>query len=112
VLSHPGTPKAIKAEVDAAFGVDSEVLEVRDGQGRAADGAGGDKGPPKLRVRIAIDDPKTIDEERLYRLVGEIKPAHLPHDVELVARGQATQQIKKPTPPARASVDGERIPPS
>jgi phage tail-like protein len=39
-----------------------------------------------LLVRVAIDDPASLDADRLDALVRAAKPAHLPHRIEVVAR--------------------------
>ena len=41
---------------------------------------------PALLVRLITDDPSAIDRHRLDAVVDMIKPAHIPHRVEVVAR--------------------------
>jgi phage tail-like protein len=40
----------------------------------------------ELLVRVRVDDPATLDVDRLDRLVRAAKPAHIPHRVEVVTR--------------------------
>lgn len=39
---------------------------------------------PRLHVRVRVADPTAVDTRRLDALIAEVKPAHLPHTVELV----------------------------
>ncbi len=39
---------------------------------------------PRLHIRIRLADPATVDTRRIDALVAEIKPAHLPHTIEIV----------------------------
>jgi hypothetical protein len=39
-----------------------------------------------LLIRVRVDDPAKIDRAELERLVAAAKPAHVPHDLEVVAR--------------------------
>lgn len=39
---------------------------------------------PALHIRVRVPDPSTVDTRRLDALVAEVKPAHLPHTVEVV----------------------------
>lgn len=41
---------------------------------------------PRLHVRVRVADPAGVDPRRLDTLVAEIKPAHLPHTVEIVGQ--------------------------
>ena len=39
---------------------------------------------PALHVRVRVPDPSTVDRRKLDALVAGVKPAHLPHTVEVV----------------------------
>src|SRR5262249_30431307 len=39
-----------------------------------------------LTVKVTLDDPSSITEDRLNRLVAEAKPAHIPHTVQIVGQ--------------------------
>jgi len=39
---------------------------------------------PNLHVAIRVADPAAVDRHRLDALIGEVKPAHLPHTVEIL----------------------------
>jgi phage tail-like protein len=41
--------------------------------------------PPRVVVRVRTDDPEAIDPTRLERLVAATVPAHVAHEVEVVA---------------------------
>ncbi|MEE6282113.1 phage tail protein [Georgenia sp. MJ170] len=40
-----------------------------------------------LRVTVRVPDPSSIDRARLDRAVTTVKPAHVPHIIEIVAEG-------------------------
>ena len=39
---------------------------------------------PDLVVRVRVADPSSVDQVRLDRLVTSIKPAHVPHRLEII----------------------------
>lgn len=39
---------------------------------------------PSLTVRVRVSDPASVDLDRLDALVGQAKPGHVPHTVEVV----------------------------
>jgi phage tail-like protein len=41
---------------------------------------------PRLAVRVVVDDPTSINEQALDRIVVQAKPAHVVHRVEVVSR--------------------------
>jgi phage tail-like protein len=90
-LGQRGTRSSIVQKVAAAFGVspeDTEVIEslrvVR--RSSAASGEIAEVHAPMLVVRITTDDGQGIDRRRLDAFVDLVKPAHLPHEVDVVAR--------------------------
>jgi phage tail-like protein len=83
-----GTVAGLKRHVAIYTGVEPEIEEsggctVSELSGGALPGS--DR--PYLVVRVRVDDPGTVDERRLSRLVASSKPAHLPHRVEVLATG-------------------------
>lgn len=42
------------------------------------------KATPRLTVRVTVADPSAIDPLALDTLVRDAKPAHIPHDIELI----------------------------
>lgn len=48
-------------------------------------------------VRVAVDDPATINEARLDALVMAAKPAHVTHKVEIVKRAEVTDAVEVTT---------------
>jgi phage tail-like protein len=108
LLGHRGTSAAMKAEIDAAFGIDSAVVSEVLGEA------------PMLRVDVTVTGDVTVDRLRLDALVDEIKPAHLPHEVEVhtgttdaprVSDGE-TQRFRVQDPPGPGGAGGARNRPS
>jgi len=113
LLGHRGTSAAMKAEIDAAFGIDTTVVSevVSEVVGEA----------PMLRVDVTVTGEVTVDRLRLDALVDEIKPAHLPHEVEVHTGGTTdaprisdgeTQRFRVQDPPGPGGAGGARNRPS
>ncbi len=70
------------------FGVDPEVHESggADWSGEAGAPLPG-SAAPFLVVRLRVADPATVDVRRLNALGAAVKPAHLPHELEVLAVG-------------------------
>ena len=84
-----GTPRSIHDAVAVAFGRETEVIE----SGSATWSTTPDSRPagqptPGLIVRVTVDAGDDIDARSLDALVDAVKPAHVPHRVEVVTRGQ------------------------
>lgn len=81
-----GTVRGIREAVAAAFGSTPLVLD--------SGGAGWSTEPtpqlpgsavPHLVVQLGVPDPEDFDLRRLDSLVAAVKPAHIPHEVEILA---------------------------
>jgi phage tail-like protein len=80
-----GTTRGIRELVSIYAGVEPEIVE--SGGAVYSEVPGGElPGTPDahLTVRIRVDDPATVDVARLDRLIAASKPAHLPHEVEVI----------------------------
>jgi phage tail-like protein len=82
-----GTADAIKEAVALASGADVEISE--------SGGASWSSTPHSelpgddsstMRVIVRVDDPQTVDAARLDAFVVSVKPAHIGHVLEVVAR--------------------------
>ncbi|TFV61589.1 phage tail protein [Mycobacterium sp. PS03-16] len=80
LLPWRGTVRSIRAAVNAVTDQEVEIVDP---------GAAGPARPGAehvLLVRVITDAPDDVDLRRLDAIVGSVKPAHLPHRVEAVAR--------------------------
>jgi len=88
LLPWRGTPRCVREAVRAAFDSETEIVE----SGGVTWSTKPDTQPgaavPDLLVRIITDNPDAIDRRRLDAVVRAVKPAHVPHRVEVVSRGQ------------------------
>ena len=82
-----GTIRGLTAELAIYTGGDVEIAE----SGGAAwslspgtDPPGDDQ--PRMAVRVSVDDPSTISEATVDRMVAAAKPAHVVHVVEIATR--------------------------
>lgn len=78
LLPWRGTARSIKDAVAAAFDCETEVVEST---------------PWVLVVRVVVDDTDDVDRRSVDALVDAVKPAHLPHRVEIVARNVSAQRM-------------------
>jgi phage tail-like protein len=88
LLPWRGTVRGVREAVRAAFDCETEVVE----SGAVTWSTQSDSKPdgealPVLLVRIIADDPDAIDRRRLDAVVNAVKPAHVPHHVEVVGPG-------------------------
>ena len=95
-LASTGTAHSIRAAVVAAYQRPTEVVE----SGSATwsltpDSQPGGRPAPGLVVRVEVADTAEVDVRNLDALVDRIKPAHVPHRVELVI---AAQPAADPSP--------------
>jgi len=82
-----GTVSGLADRVELVFGVRPEIEESGGVAASATPGAPlPGRSEPGLLVRLRVDDPTTVDVRRLDVLIGAVKPAHLPHRVEVVGR--------------------------
>ena len=40
---------------------------------------------PSLKVRVRVADPASVDVQRLDAVIRTAKPAHVPHEIEVIA---------------------------
>ena len=82
-----GTLAALSEQVSLYTGV---VPEIEESGGVASSSVPGGPVPgvpePRLVVRVRVDDPSAVDAGRLDAIVAEAKPAHVPHQVEVLPR--------------------------
>jgi phage tail-like protein len=91
ILPWRGTVRSVQEAVAAAFNRETEVIE----SGSATwstepDSEPGGQPVPILIVRVITDEGDDIDRRRLDAIVEAVKPAHVPHRVEVVTRGAQT----------------------
>ena len=79
-----------RAAVGALFDLPAEITE-SGGAAWSAEPAGELPGSDRtgLVVRIGVSDPDAFDVRRLEALVAMVKPAHIPHRVEVFGRDSA-----------------------
>jgi phage tail-like protein len=79
-----GTARGVRDAVAVVYGATPEVEESGAAQWASAPGEplpGG--APARLIVRLSVTDPGDVDMLRLDALVAAVKPAHVPHRVEV-----------------------------
>ena len=80
-----GTVAGLRDVVVAVFGVEPEILESGGTDWSARTGAPLPGSPePFLLVRVRAPEGATLDARRLDALVAAVKPAHVPHRVEVL----------------------------
>jgi len=87
LLPWRGTIRSVREAVVAAFNRETEVIE----SGSATwsitpDSRPGGQPVPSLIVRVTVDNDDDIDQRSLDAVVDSVKPAHIPHRVEVVIR--------------------------
>lgn len=84
-----GTVRGISEAVSTVFDLEPEIEE---SGGSVASTTAGAAPPgssdPHLVVRLIVSDPGTLDERRLDAVVEAVKPAHIPHRVEVSVVGE------------------------
>jgi phage tail-like protein len=96
LLPWRGTVRSVYEAVVAAFNLPTEVIE----SGAATwstqpDSEPGGQPVPTLIVRVTVETPDDIDRRSLDAIVDSVKPAHMPHRVEVITRST-------PPPPGAA----------
>jgi phage tail-like protein len=90
-----GTVKGLKAQVETLTG---GTAEINDTGGVATSTTAGEAlpGSPNfaLMVRVAVDDPASINATRLDALVAAAKPAYVTHKVQLVKRSKVPDAVQ------------------
>ena len=88
ILHWRGTARGVRAAVGALFDGPMEIIE---SGGAAISVEPGGRLPgspnPELVVRLGVSDPDGFDIRRLEALVAMVKPAHVPHRVEVFGAG-------------------------
>jgi phage tail-like protein len=83
-----GTAAGLAAHVRLYAGVTPEIDESGGCTwSETADTAMPGSAQPHLTVRLQVDDPATVNRVTVSRIVAASRPAHLPFDLEIVARG-------------------------
>lgn len=89
MLQWRGTRRGLVELIQRFLGIDADQIEVTDSGGVSWSVAPGsadtDPTPPTLRVRIRVAAPDEVDGRRLEHLVAASTPAHVAHEVEVVA---------------------------
>lgn len=81
-----GTARGIREAVSAVFDIEPEIEESGGSIASTTAGTAPPGSPhPLLVVRLTVADPTMLDERRLNALVEVVKPAHIPHRVEITA---------------------------
>jgi phage tail-like protein len=87
LLPCAGTPRSVRDAVIATFNCDTEVIESGSATwSTTPNSRPGGQPVPTLVVRVTVDRPEDIDARSVDALVDAVKPAHIPHRVELVVR--------------------------
>ncbi len=81
-----GTAQGVAASVALYTGV---VPEISENGGTSWSDTPGSEPPgspiPSLVVRVRVPDPTAVDENALDAIVSAAKPAHVPHQIEVIA---------------------------
>ncbi|MCR8691630.1 phage tail protein [Rhodococcus rhodochrous] len=87
-MSMLGTVRGIREAVAAVFELEPEIDESGGSVGSTTAGTAPPGSPyPYLVVRLTVSDPGTLDERRLDAVVEAVKPAHVPHRIEVSVLG-------------------------
>jgi phage tail-like protein len=80
-----GTVRGISDAVEVLFGAAPTVVENGGARWSAAsDSSLPGEGRADLLVSLAVPEPGTVDVQRLDAVVAAVKPAHVPHRVEVI----------------------------
>jgi phage tail-like protein len=87
-----GTAAGLAEHVEIQTGGTVEIIE-NGATGWSVDPGGELPGSPEpaLVVRVTVPDPKAVDALRLDALVSASKPAHVPHQIEIVKGGRRAE---------------------
>jgi phage tail-like protein len=88
LLPWRGTVRGVRQALRAVYATDPEIID-SGGTGCATESGSQPPGSQdvSLFVRLTVPNPDDIDIRRLHRLVLSLKPAHVPHRLEVVASG-------------------------
>jgi phage tail-like protein len=93
-----GTASGLKEQIEVLTGGKVELHETG-GVASSTTAGGALPGSPNfaLLVRVTVDDPATIDQNRLDALVRAAKPAHVTHKVEVVKPTEVKDAVEVTT---------------
>lgn len=105
LLPWRGTPRGVREAVQATFNQETEVIEsgAATWSNKPNSRAAGQP-VPNLLVRLTVDHDVQIDQRSVDALVESVKPAHIPHKVEVVIRPAPPKPVTDDKPP---SPDGD-----
>ena len=82
-----GTARGIAAHVALYLQIEPEVEETGGASWSAVPGGSIPGDPaPALKVRVRVSDPESVNVQRLDAVIRAAKPAHVPHEIEVIAR--------------------------
>jgi phage tail-like protein len=81
-----GTLAGLRAHLELTTGGDVEVVEQGGTTWSLRPTEDEDLGPEALLIRVAVDDPASVRVAVLEEVVDAVKPAHLPHTIEVISR--------------------------
>ena len=102
-----GTATGLRDHVQIVTGGLVEVVENgSSGWSAKPDGKLPGSPEPVVVVRVVVDDPATIDKDKLDSLIRASKPAHVVHRLEIVAAAQrAGRRVRASGTPAAGEAD-------
>ena len=111
LLRRRGTAVGLADELRLATGAEIEVLE-NGGTAWSLDPGSPMVGTPDpaLLVRIVTPDAGAVDLDRVERIIGAGKPAHVPHKVEVVVQAPAKKSRSKAVDAAAGDSAGDKPP--
>jgi phage tail-like protein len=116
LLPWRGTVRSVREAVVAAFNRETEVIESGSATcSTTPDSEPGGQPVPTLIVRVTVANEGDIDRRSLDALVDSVKPAHVPHRVEVNVRAApvaSTGDGRRDQTPTTGGGDGDRTPPS
>ena len=109
LLRRRGTAVGLADELRLATGAEIEVLE-NGGTAWSLDPGSPMVGTPDpaLLVRIVTPDAGAVDLDRVERIIGAGKPAHVPHKVEVVVQAPAKKSRAKMVDAAAGDSAGDK----
>lgn len=109
LLRRRGTAVGLADELRLATGAEIEVLE-NGGSAWSLDPGSPMVGTPEpaLLIRIVTPDAGAVDLDRVERIIGAGKPAHVPHKVEVVVQAPAKKSRVKMVDAAAGDSAGDK----
>jgi phage tail-like protein len=91
LLPWRGTIRSVREAVVAVFGMEVEVIESGAASGSTTPNSAPEgRRMPILVVRVTAEREADVDKRSLDELVDAVKPAHIPHRVEVLVRPGAS----------------------